>query len=592
MATMSASQEKQMKMAEELLFSGEPKVSFAKRLYFGLFDAKSVFPFPSASAAETRRGDEFLANLKSWADKHFDPDWIDRNATIPDQVLEGLGKLGLMGFTAPEEFGGLGMPQSQYCRAMEEVASRCGGTAVMVNAHQSIGIRAVLMFGTDEQREKFLPPLVKGEKLAAFALTEPNAGSDAAGVETRADYDPVKNVYRLNGKKQWITNGGIAGCLTVMAQTKVETKSGIEDKITAFLVTPDMPGFVVTHKALEKVGIRGTATAKLEFHDVEVPAANIVGQKGAGLKIALTTLDFGRLTFGASCTGIAKRCLADAIEHARTRHQFDRPLGSFGLVKQKLAQMAALTYAMDATTYLTAGMLDRGDEDLMLETAILKVFNSDSLWTIVNDTIQIMGGRAFFCDLPYERMMRDARLNMIGEGSNEVLRAFIGVVGMRDVAKKLEKVAAAAKSPLAGLGTLLDFARTMTGQYFGTPTVPVRSYLLTSDAQKLGGAVRRLGLAVPRLLAKYREGILEEQLVLNRIATSVIAIFTATAVIGKLDADLFRVGGNLEALGNDVPVARLYLEEAFATVERNLGSLSANNDANVLAVADRLTGLA
>lgn len=592
MATMTQLQEKQMKMAEELLFSGEPKVSFAKRLYFGVYETDSVLPFPVASDADSRQADAFLEELDVWADKHFDPDWIDRNAEIPPHVFEGLGKLGIMGLTVPKEYGGKGMKQTTYCRAMENIASRCGGTAVMINAHHSIGLRAMLMFGTEEHRMKYLAPLAKGEQIAAFALTEPNAGSDAAGVETRADYDPVKNVYRITGKKQWITNGGIASVLTVMAQTKVDTPTGPEDKITAFLVTPDMPGFKVTEKALEKVGIRGTMTAKLEFDNMEVPAANIVGPKGGGLKVALTMLDFGRLTFGASCTGIAKRCVQDTIEHAKKRIQFERPLASFALVKQKIANMAALSYAMNATTYLTAGMIDRGDEDLMLETAILKVFNSDSLWTIVNDTIQIMGGRAFFCDLPYERMMRDARLNMIGEGSNEVLRAFIGVVGMRDVAKQLEKVANAAKNPITGMGTLAGFAKRMLGQFFSTPTIPIRSHLIASEGRALAAAVRRLGLAIPRLLAKYREGILEEQLVLNRIATSVIAIYTTTAVLGKLDADLVRVGGNAAALGNDLAVAKLYCQEAFATIDRNLGSLRANNDADVIKVANLLTGMA
>ncbi len=582
----AAAQEEQMRMAEELLFSGKPLPSFAKALYFGLCDSKRVFPFPKVHEAERQRVDTVLRELRQFCDAHLDPVAIDEQCTIPEDVILGLGRVGALGCTIPEEFGGLGLSQYGYCRIVEEIAGRCSSTALFVNAHQSIGLKAVLLYGTEAQKKRFLPPLARGEILAAFALTEPNAGSDAAGVETRAVYDPEKKVWRLNGRKQWITNGSVAGMLTVMAQTEIDGK----DKITAFIVTPDMPGFEVTHHSLKKVGMRGSITSKLAFHDVEVPEENILGELGNGLKMALTVLNFGRTTFGATCTGAAKAMYERAVRHAVERHQFKRPLASFGLVKQKLATMAAYVYAMEASTYLTAGLLDRGEEDFMLETAMLKVFTSDSLWDVLYDTMQILGGRSFFCDEPYERVMRDSRLNMIGEGSNEVMRAFIGVVGIRDVGMQLKDVVDAAKSPLSGLGTLVGFGKKSIGQIVKTPTVPVQSEVIVEEAKVLGTQIRQLGLAIPRLLAKQREEIIEKQLTLNRLAEAGMAFYTTSAVLSKVDTDLAAANGNAVALGTDVAVAKLYCKLAAQRAQRALDGLFDNNDEDIEAVSDRITG--
>ena len=582
--------EQQTRLAEELLFSGTKKPSFGKQLFFGIFDAKPVLPFPQASQEEQQAAHALLTKLAEFAAKQIDPDKIDRTATIPDSVIKFLGESGVMGMTVPKEHGGLGLSQTSFCRAVELLSARCASTALFTNVHQSIGLRALLIFGTAEQKAQWLPPLARGEKFAAFSLTESNAGSDASAIETRAVYDPEKNVYRLNGTKQWTTNGSIAHVLTVMARTEIDTPKGKQDKITAFLVTPDMTGFSVTNPALEKVGYRGTKTANLAFHDMEVPAANVLGPLGGGLRVCLTVLDYGRTAFGATCTGAAKFLVSRAIEHARTRHQFNRPLASFGLVKQKIANMSALTYAMNATTYLTAGLIDAGEEDIMLEAAMLKVFASDSLWSILYDTMQIYGGRSFFTDHPFERMMRDARLNMIGEGSNEVMRAFIGAVGMRDVGMELKTVLDNLKTPLTSSNAIWAFFK-RTFRRFKASKVPIKSEQLQEDAQKLARAIRRFGVAVVRSLAKYREGIVEEQLLLDRIATSAMAIYTMTAVLSKLDSDLMRVDGNEQALGNDVAVAKLYCHQALAQIDRCLSNLFDANDATITAVSDQITNI-
>lgn len=583
--------EQQRRLAEELLFSGDKKKpSFSKQLFFGIFDASRVMPFPQQIDEDQERAHLLLTQLAEFVDKQIDSDQIDRTGNIPDAVIKFLGQSGVMGMTVPKEYGGLGLTQTTFCKAVQLISAKCASTALFVNVHQSIGLRALLIFGTDEQKAKWLPPLAKGEKFAAFSLTEANAGSDASAVETRAVYDPEKKVYILNGSKQWTTNGSIAHVLTVMARTEIDTPKGKQDKITAFLVTPDLPGFTVVNPSLEKVGYRGTKTANLAFHNMEVPAENVLGPLGGGLRVCLTVLDYGRTAFGATCTGAAKFLVSHAIHHACHRYQFNRPLASFGLVKQKIATSSALVYAMNATTFLTAGLIDAGEEDIMLEAAMLKVFASDSLWSILYDTMQIYGGRSFFTDHPFERMMRDARLNMIGEGSNEVMRAFIGAVGMRDVGMELKIVLDSLKMPFTSSNskTLWDFFR-RAGKRWKASTVSVKSPQLQTEAINLSKSIRKFGVAIVRALAKYREGIVEEQLLLDRLATSAIAIYTFTAVLSKLDSDLIRANGNQQALGNDITVAKLYCQLASDQIDRCFSKLFDLNDSKIIAVSDQIT---
>ncbi|MCA9099388.1 MAG: acyl-CoA dehydrogenase family protein, partial [Planctomycetaceae bacterium] len=331
--------------------------------------------------------------VRKYCDEHIDAAKIDQEALIPDDVIAGLAKVGVLGMTVSPKYGGQGMSQQNYCRVMEVIGGHCASTGVFVNAHHSIGLRALELFGTPDQKEKWMRPLAAGEKLAAFALTEQEAGSDAGNVQTRATPTPDGKGYILNGTKRYITNGGIAGVLSVMARTP--DPGSRDGKVTCFLVTPDMQGFEVIEARMPKCGIRGTATAKLAFREMFVPRENILGTIGKGLKVALTVLDFGRITFGASCTGAAKVCLEKALQHAATRRQFGQTLSEFQLVKEKLATMAADTFAMESATYHTAALLDSQAEDFMLETAMLKVFSSDQLWRIVNDALQIHGGAGF-----------------------------------------------------------------------------------------------------------------------------------------------------------------------------------------------------
>jgi alkylation response protein AidB-like acyl-CoA dehydrogenase len=567
----------QQKQAEELLFSGPQTLGFAKGLFFGHFNAPLLFPYPELKPEEREPVAQAVAEVRRFCDEHIDPVAIDRNADIPKDVIAGLGRIGVLGATAPKECGGRGFGQLANCKLMEVIGGHDSAVAVFVNAHHSIGIRALLLFGTEEQKRRWLPPLVTGEKLAAFALTEPEAGSDAANVQTTATPTPDGKGYVLNGQKYYITNGGIAQVLTVMARTPVPGSN--ETKITAFLVTPDLPGFAVKQERMDKCGIRGTATGWLTFTNMPVPAENILGQVGKGLRVALTVLDFGRTTFGASCTGAAKACLRAAVRHAKTRVQFKQSLGEFELVKKKIAFMTANAFAMEATTSECASFIDRGFEDYMLETAMLKVWSTDALWQMVNDTIQIYGGKAYFTDQPFERMMRDARINQIGEGANDVLRAFIALVGMRGVGEQLKGVLDAFFHPLKESGTLLRFVGSQISARLTEPEVPVRSSGLHNEAKRLAKRVKDFGLAVQGVLRHYREAVLERQYVQERIADAACDLYASSCTLSRLDHLLIHGNHNPSEVARDVTAGRYFLTLADRRIRQNLAALWDNDDA-------------
>ena len=562
----------QVRQAEELLFSGPSTSGFAKALFRGQFRGEALFPYPDLTEGERAAVEQAVSEVKAFADTHIDAGAIDREADIPASVIKGLAELGVLGMAAPVDLGGRGFSQMGYCRIMEVIGGHCAATAVFVNAHHSIGLRALVLFGTPEQRAFWLPPLARGEKLAAFALTEEQAGSDASNVQTTARPSEDGQTFILNGSKRYITNGAIADVLTVMARTP--DPRGGDSKVTAFLVTPDMPGFEVVEARMPKCGIRGTATARLAFHDMRVPASNILGPLGKGLKVALTVLDFGRTTFGASCTGLAKVCLAAAARHAAQRRQFGRPLADLELIKKKIAYLAATAYAMEATTYQTAALIDRGAEDYMLETAILKVFSTEALWQGVYETLQVFGGQGYFSDEPYERMMRDARINTIGEGANEVLKAFIALVGMRDIGEGLKTTLDGLKSPGTFLPTFWNFTRGHFGRMVRTPAVPVAASMLRPMAESLSRRVARFGRNVERLLIANREAILDRQYIQERVADAAIALVTSACTLSRWDRS--------EALNQTTPAERsaaeLYLRMANRRFDESLRALSQNDD--------------
>ncbi len=555
-AQTEAKRNQQIGAAEELLFAGPQKLGVAKGLFLGRFVADWVMPYPTVRREEVPELNDSLARLRAFLDEHLDPAAIDRQADIPRELIDGLARLGVFGMTAPGDVGGRGFSQMAYCRVMEEIGSRCASTSIFVNVQHSVGMRALLLFGTPEQKRRWLPPLVRGEL--------------------------------LNGEKRYITSGAIAQVLTVMARMPVPGKD--ESAITAFLVTPDMPGFVVLEPHMEKLGIRGTATARLAFRDMPVPKENILGAPGKGLKVALTVLDFGRVTFGASCTGAAKTCLRLAVQHANTRRQFGRTLGEFELIKKKIARMAAGAYALQAMTYLTASLIDRGLEDYMLETAMLKVFSTEALWMLVSEAFQVHGGAAYFTDRPLERMLRDARINQIGEGANEVLTSFIALVGMRAPGEQFREILEAFQNPWGDWRKAWLLGLERVGAAVRAPEVPVRHPLLKPYAKRLGQLIRRFNVEVDRALIRHREEILERQYVQERIARAAMELFASACVLSRWDAELQTGTANLDPAGARHGAAELFLRGSFRRTRRSLAEMHDNDDAAVTATADWVLG--
>lgn len=576
--------EKQIAEAEELLGQGPPRIGFAKGLFFGRYLQEHLLPYPDVQRDEA--ASELVDKLRVFCREQIDPVQIDRDALIPPHVITGLGRMGVLGACLPKSCGGLEFSQTSYCRVIEVLGGHCASTALFVNAHHSIGPRALVLFGTPEQQTRWLPKLATGKSISAFALTEPEAGSDAGNVQTRATPTPDGKGYVLNGEKRWITNGGIADVLTVMARTPGE--NGQASKITAFIVTPDMPGFRVVETRMSKCGVRGTATSRLAFEDMFVPRENVLGPLGKGLKVALTVLDFGRTTFGASCTGAAKLCVERAAAHARTRVQFGETLGSFEMVKDKLAYMQAGAFAMESATIQTAALIDSGADDYMLETAMLKVFSTEVLWKIINDTFQIYGGKAYFTDEPYERMLRDARINMIGEGANDVLRAFVALVGLRDVGLELKGVLDALHAPLGNLAKLGGFAGRRIGSLFSSPAVEVNTAELEADAAGLGRLVADFGSQCERLLRRYQESILDRQYQLGRVADAAIELYVSACVLNRLDS-LARHPRLTDAdKRRDLKIGRYYLQSADRRIRRSLAELWDNDDEETTRIANLL----
>ena len=580
--------QKEIKEAEELLFTGPQALGFAKGLFLGRFVSDWAMPYPRIPAAQQAELDKSLSEIRQFLDEHLDPVAIDRNADIPQHLIDGLARTGVLGMTAPKEYGGRGFSQRAYCKILEEIGARCASTSVFTNAHHSIGIRALLLFGTREQKQRWLPPLVTGQQLAAFALTEEQAGSDAANVQTTATPSSDGSHFILNGEKRYITNASIAHVLTVMARTPVPGSD--KTAITAFLVTPDMPGFTMLEPRMEKLGIRGTATGRFAMRDMAVPKENILGPIGKGLKVALTVLDFGRTTFGACCTGGARTCLQLAVDHANKRRQFKKTLGDFDLVKKKIGRMAADLYAMEAMTAVTASLIDRGLEDYMIETAMLKVFTTERLWEAINDAFQIHGGSAYFTDLPLERMLRDARINQIGEGSNEVLTSFIALVGMRGPGMEFKEIYDTMFNPSRGLGKAWTAGMNRLGAAVKVPNVPVKSESLKSQAAQLGRLIWRFNLSVNRALIKYREPVMDMQLIQERIAGAAMEMFASACVISRLDAELQRVNKNGASAPGSRKAAQLFLGQSFHRIRRFLGELTDNDDAELLATANSVLG--
>ncbi|MDP9174099.1 MAG: acyl-CoA dehydrogenase family protein [Planctomycetota bacterium] len=594
MPTFKRSDQEQMEKAQDLLDNSAPgangALGFVKSLYFGRLKMNEVLPYPAQEADEAQLTLEMIQRVQAFLTTHVDADKIDAEERIPPEVIRGLGDLGVLGMTVPKQFGGGGFSHTAYCRVLEQIGRHCASTAVMVGAHQSIGLKGLVLMGSDQQKQKFLPDLATGQKLAAFCLSEPEVGSDAANVQTSAVLSEDGKFWILNGEKKYATNSALAGMLTVMAKTPVTENGRTKNKVTAFIVTPDMSGFQVVKANRSKCGIRGTWQGMLKFVDMYVPVENVLGQVGKGLKVALGTLDYGRCTLCAGCLGGARRALEMSIDRARTRVQFGRPIAEFALIKQKIARMAETVFAMDAVTYLSAGLVDRHASDIMLETAIAKLFCSEGAWQVIDDAVQIWGGEGYMRENGLERMLRDARINRIVEGATEVMSAFVALVGMKGVGDEFQNVLRAAKHPVGNFGRLATFARSQWKDIVIGAHAPAMHVELLEESETLAGLTHQFARDVSRLLRTHREGILEMQMLQERIAWSAVDLYVSAAVLSKLQGLLDGAGSDPRSVRHDLLVGKRFCHHAAERITTRLHGLFVNHDDEILAVADDILG--
>lgn len=510
--------------------------SIAKALFFGQVDDGQVFPYPHFTSDQKEMVLTMIDAIDKFAQDQIDSEKFDHDSEVPESVLEGLAALGLCGMAVEEEFGGLELDYSLYSRVFAQVASYDGSIATMLGAHQSIGYRALINEGTKEQKEKWMPKLATGESWAAFCLTEPGSGSDAYSIKTKA-IDNKDGTFTINGQKLWITNGGKAEFYSVFCKTEHEIDGKTKEKISCFIVEKEREGVSFGEKEA-KMGIKASETRAVYFDNVVVPAENMIGKPGKGFKIAMNVLNTGRLSLGSGCVGGMKSLLKLATAHAKGRKQFGDAISNYGLIQEKLATMAANIYAAESMVYMTTGKMVQGMEDFSIESAMCKVYSSEKLWDTVDKAMQIAAGCGYMKEYPYERAMRDSRINLIFEGTNEILRIFIALMGIRDPGEELKKlgkisdVSKAIQDPIKSLGLLTEFAKNRLGKMIVTKTLDVHSDL-EDHAQHFASMLNEFSIKVENVLMKYGKNIIGNELPQMRIANMAIELYGLLSVLSR-----------------------------------------------------------
>ncbi len=548
--------------------------SFMKSVFRGNIPEDLIFPYPSLTSDQSDIVKVLNDSLVRWSKDNFDAAEADEQGAYPDGTLEALGEMGIMGMIIPEEYGGLELNQVSYAQIFETLSRIDGSLPVTVGAHSSIGLKGLLLYGTEAQKAKYLPALAAGDKLAAFALTEPGSGSDAASIQTRADRQN-NGTWRLNGQKLWITNGGIAHFFTVFAKTPVEVNGNLEDKISAFIVDGDLDGLSRGPEE-HKLGIKASSTVPLYFDNVILQHDALLGEEGNGFKIAMNILNSGRLGLAAGVVGSSKALLEVATEHARTRKQFGNPVGKYELIQEKLARMATNIYVAESMVYLTASYADRDDVDYSVESAICKIFSSECGWEVVNDGMQIMGGLGYMKEYPFERVLRDSRINQIFEGTNEILRLFIALAGMQAPGEYLKQVGRSLRDPIKGFGLLVEYAVARVRDTVTVPHLEHADPALKPWADQFGKSVDRFHKAIDSSLMKFGKRVVNRQLMLQRLADSAIEIYAMAAVLSRVTARIELLGSDKTQPERDI--VRIYCSSAYRRIGRNISMIRRHED--------------
>jgi acyl-CoA dehydrogenase family member 9 len=551
-------------------------MSVAKNLMAGKIVEDHLFPYPRLREKDREvlgmmldAIDEFLAP------RHADFKRWDREAAQPQEFIQGLRDLGLFGLIIPEEHGGIGLSNAGYARVLSQSSRHDSSVSLTIGAHSSIGMKGILLFGTPEQRARYLPKLASGEMIAAFCLTESGAGSDAASIRTRAE-KRADGGYTLNGEKIWITNGGIADLYTVFARTSSDA-----GKITAFIVEASWPG--VSHGQHEdKMGIRASSTTTVSFVDVKVPPENVLDAEGKGFKVAMAILNNGRTGLGGGAVGGMKTLIALAAQQAQARKQFGEPIASYGLVREKLAQMTVECFAAESVVWMVAHYIDSGLDDYSVEAAISKVYASEAIQRAAYEALQIAAGNGFMRDSPYEQIVRDCRILSIFEGTNEVLRLYIALSGLKDLGKSYAEIKSAMDEifnrPIKGFGVLADYAEKRlthaTGvgrdKILGKIPAPLREATTTLEKYTV-----ELAKACDHLLRKYGKSIAGRQHALKRVADMTIDLFVGLCVLSRATTLAAQPGGEGERA---VGIAHAFARQARRRLANNVRRIERNED--------------
>ena len=517
----------------------EARPSFTRGIFAGAVHDDLLFPYPESLDRRNPTESAVVRRLAGELDRMhktglINPAKIDEEETVGDDVIAEFGRVGMLALTIPRKYGGLELSHTGYARIFEHLSTIDASLAVMVGVHCGLGSKAIVLYGTDEQKERYLPILARGETLAAYALTEPEIGSDAQNIRTTAELSADGAQWVLRGHKIWIGNAHRAGVIATFAQTPVERRGEVVPRLTAFIIRPDMPGFHVLG-TVRKLGIRGSTQAELLYEDLEVPADHVLGSVGKGFGVAVNVLNAGRLTLAAGCTGAAKRLLGDMATYAEQRVQFGHPLAHFEITQRKMSQLAAGIYACDAMLGVLASLADQGASEFSLEAACAKVFSSDLIWRATDEMVQIAGGRGFVKPFPYERYLRDARINPIFEGANEVLRLFISLNGVQSPAESLKEVGTALRRPLRHLGLLSGYAASRIRSRLGasaTLDAPLHPRL-GKHKSYFEKHVAELKDGTQRAILRHRSAIVDRQLVLERLANMAIELVARACVMSR-----------------------------------------------------------
>jgi acyl-CoA dehydrogenase family protein 9 len=559
-----------------------PGDSFTKALFHGRVAEDVVFPFPEPATDDRDATRTVVTKVRKFFANEVDSAAIDREAVISEKVLDGLKKLGLFGLNIPPAYGGLGLSMQGFGRVMEEVGGLDASIAVTLGAHESLGVQSILAFGSDAQKRKFLPRLATGESIAAFALTEAGTGSDAAATQTRAVRDPNGKGWILDGHKLWVTNGSLANVFVVVARTST-VDDGKKPRLTAFLVERAQGPKIGPPEA--KLGIRGASTTSLVLQGVRVPDENVLGEVGRGFKVAMDVLNVGRLGLAAGTVGACKQFLRLVTARVTTRKAFGRVIGEFALIKDKIATMMAETWALESLTYLTMGLVDARIADFALESAVCKIAGSETLWRVANEAVQIAGGTGYMAAFPYERLLRDARIPMIFEGANEILRGYVAVAGLHSQGQELSDLARALRDPIRGIGLISGFAKKRAQAAWGRPRLSRAHPRLARESAIFEAHAEAFAVVVERSLRRHGRNIGEMQNTQRRLFEVALDLLLIVACLSRATRSIERRGD--EGSRRELDLTSVFVSAADSRIRAQLAALDENDDELRKRVASR-----